>query len=79
VASRLRPEIDFGNGGTLPPDILVTSQRPDLVLINCQTGSIIIFELTCLWDSNVDRSHEYKCNKYSALITDLMANFKVEL
>ena len=33
-------------GTTIPPDILPTQQRPDLVLINPASKSIIIIELT---------------------------------
>ena len=38
---------------------------------------IIVFELTCPWDSNVARSHSYKEEKYAPLIADLARNFKV--
>jgi hypothetical protein len=62
---------DAGNGGTFPPDIIVTSQRPDLVLIDREKRLIIVFELTCPWDANINKDHTYKQNKYASLISDL--------
>ena len=55
------------HGGTIPPRVLVTALRPDLVILNELSREIIIFELTCPWDSHTDRSH----SKYAALIADL--------
>ena len=55
--------LSAGNGGTIPPDILVTNQRPDLVLVNRQSRKIVLFELTVPWDSNVDTSHDLKVRK----------------
>ena len=34
---------------------------------------IVVFELTCPWDSNIVRSHSYKSEKYAPLIADLTA------
>jgi hypothetical protein len=55
-----------GSGGTVPPDILVTSQRPDMVLINRKLRQIVVFEMTYPWDMNIDRSHGHKCQKYAS-------------
>ena len=60
-------------GGTIPPHIITTSQRPDLVIVNEKEKIVIIFELTVPWDSNVNSAHLYKQNKYSALKLDLQA------
>ena len=43
--------------------------------MNESRGEIIVFELTCPWDGNIDRSHAYKEEKYSALVADLSRNF----
>jgi hypothetical protein len=68
-----------GNGGTFPPNIIATSQRPDIV-INREGQQIIIFELTCPWDQNTDKMHTFKTDKYAALLNDLLhAGFKVDL
>ena len=39
---------------------------------------MLLFELTCPWDGNIDRSHGFKEERYSALVTDLSRNFRVK-
>ena len=65
------------HGGTIPPHILVTSLRPDIFIFNESTHTAIIFELTCPWDKNIDRSHSFKEEKYAPLSADLSSTFKV--
>ena len=65
------------HGGTIPPNILVTALRPDIFMLNEVSREVIIFELTCPWDSNIDRSHTYKEEKYAPLVADLSRDFKV--
>ena len=65
------------HGGVIPPRILITSLRPDLFLVNETSKVIIVFELTCPWDSNIARSHSFKEDKYAPLIADLSRNFSV--
>ena len=74
-----RPGYQAPHGGTIPPHILTTSFRPDLVLIDEAAREIVIFELTSPWDSNIARSHSYKEDKYAPLVADLACNFKVSL
>ena len=62
-----------GGGGTIPPHVTTTSQRPDLVIVNEREKQIIIFELSVPWDSNINSAHLFKLNKYSALKLDLQA------
>ena len=62
-------------GGSIPPHILVTNQKPDIVIINESLGEIIIFELTCPWDGNIARSHTFKEEKYAPLVADLSQRF----
>ena len=65
------------HGGTVPPHVLVTNVRPDIVLVNETARKIIIFELTCPWDSNIIRSHTFKEGKYAPLVADLSQRFSV--
>ena len=65
------PRFQAPHGGTIPPHILVTALKPDIVVFNDQTKEVIVFELTCPWDSNISRSHAFKSEKYSSLIADL--------
>ena len=67
-----------GNGGTIPPDILVTTQRPNIFLVNRNLRKVILFELTVPWDTNVVSSHDLKVNKYGPLVNDLSREFRVE-
>ena len=71
------PGYQAPHGGTIPPHILVTSLRPDLFIVNEITRTAIIFELTCPWDRNIDRSHSYKEEKYAPLSADLSVAYKV--
>ena len=36
-----------------------------------------MFELTCPWDSNIVRSHDFKSEKYAPLIADLSQRYVV--
>ena len=69
------PGYQAPHGGTVPPHILVTALKPDIVIISEQSEEVIILELTCPWDSNISRSHTFKSEKYSPLITDLSHQF----
>ena len=71
------PGYQAPHGGVIPPDILVTTLKPDLFLVNASLSVIIFFELTCPWDDNILRSHEFKDRKYAPLIADLSRHFKV--
>ena len=63
-------------GGSIPPNILVTALRPDIFIVDEASRIAVVFELTCPWDTNINRSHEYKENKYAPLVADLSARFK---
>ena len=52
------PGFQSAHRGVFPPHIIVTPLRPDLVLINESARMIIVFELTCPWERNIDRDHE---------------------
>ena len=38
-----------------------------------------MFELTCPFDTNIERSHDFKREKYAPLVEDLSRNYKVFL
>ena len=56
---------------TIPTDILITSQRPDLVVIDQALKKILILELTVPYDINVDSAHDRKIKRYENLVRDL--------
>ena len=65
------PGFQAPHGGTIPPHVLVTSLKPDIVIVSSVSQEVIVFELTCPWDSNITRSHNFKSEKYAPLIADL--------
>ena len=68
------PGFQAPHGGTIPPHILVTALRPDIVIFSETSQEIVLFELTCPWDSNIVRSHDFKSEKYAPLVADLSGN-----
>ena len=66
-------------GGSIPPHVLVTNQKPDIFIINESSREAVVFELTCPWDGNISRSHSYKEEKYAPLIADLSRRYKTYL
>ena len=65
-------------GCTIPPSILPTAQRPDLVII--KDKHILIFELTVPFELNITNAHQNKLNRYASLKNDLESrNYTVDL
>ena len=65
------------HGGVIPPHLLVTNLKPDLFIVNESTNIAVLLELTCPWDSNITRSHDFKQEKYAPLVNDLSNRFTV--
>ena len=61
-------------GGTIPPDVLVTQARPDLVLLNRHEKIICLLELTCSFERNSEAANIRKSLRYAALKSDLEQN-----
>ena len=59
------------NGSTIPPDILVTLSRPDLVIVNRSNKTVDILELTCSFERNILAAHQRKTTKYISLKADI--------
>jgi hypothetical protein len=59
------------NGGTVPPNILPTSQRPDLVIVDNGQKCIHVVELTIPFEMNIASAHNRKTERYSSLISDI--------
>ena len=71
------PGFEALHGGTIPPYILVTNLRPDLFIVSENLQRAIVIELTCPWDTNIQRSHTYKQEKYAPLVADLSQRLTV--
>ena len=68
------------NVRTIPLNILPTTDRPDLVIIDYKKKDIIVFELTVPFEPNISKSHCRKQNKYAALAKDVkQAGFNCQL
>ena len=59
------------NGGTIPPDVITTQLKPDLVILNRSEKTIFLLELTCSFETNIEAANLRKMTKYSALKSDL--------
>ena len=57
-------------GGSIPPELCVTVQKPDIVIIDKQKKEIHLFELTCPCEENIEYWHQEKSKKYAHFITD---------
>ena len=58
-------------GGTIPPSIISTSQKPDIVVLEPSTKKITIIELTVPFETNIDTAHARKVDKYASLVNDI--------
>ena len=65
------------HGGVIPPHIHVTNLKPDLFLVDEVGKVVVMLELTCPFDTNIERSHDFKREKYAPLVEDLSRNYKV--
>jgi hypothetical protein len=62
------------DGGSIPADVMVQAQRPDLVIIDRSVHGrhrIALVELTCPWDTDAKRAKECKTARYADLKTAL--------
>ena len=61
------------NGVTIPPDILTTSSKPDLVLVDRSANPIRVdlVELTVPWDSGAEGARLRKEVRYASLVEDI--------
>ena len=63
------------NGGTMPPDLVLTEQIPDLVIIDRSNtpAKVLLIELTVPWDSanSFKAAEERKTARYERLAGDL--------
>ena len=58
-------------GGTLPPEIIVSTLKPDIVIIDNKKKQIKIFELTVPGESRISEAHRLKSEKYQHFSSDI--------
>ncbi len=56
---------------TIPPDVMPTIQRPDMVLLDKANKEIILIELTVCFESGTERAECRKLDRYASLMIDL--------
>ena len=56
---------------TIPPDILVTNQRPDLTIIDREAKQLVILELSIPFETNLHAARERKADRYAPLLAGL--------
>ncbi|KAJ8010190.1 hypothetical protein DPEC_G00072420 [Dallia pectoralis] len=61
---------DLGQQLNFPPEIAVTTLRPDLVLWSPSLKSVYIIELTVPWESSTEEAYERKKLRYTDLAAD---------
>ena len=64
------------NGVTIPPDVAMTAQKPDLVIINRKLKEVKLVELTVPWDTtaNMTAALKRKTERYEELATTIQGN-----
>ena len=65
------PGHETSNGGLLPPSIVVTNLKPDIVIIDDNKKEATIFELPCPMECNINKQHTYKADNYAHFETDI--------
>ena len=58
-------------GGSIPPEVGVTTLKPDIVILNDQEKTIHLFELSCPSEKNIEQRHTQKTKKYTYFINDI--------
>ena len=58
-------------GGSIPPELCVTTLKPDIVILDDKAKTIHMFELTCPSEHNIEQRHTEKSNKYAHFTTDI--------
>jgi hypothetical protein len=58
-------------GGTIPSSLLVTTKKPDIVIVDQKSKSVNIFELTVPGEARLDTAHNLKMESYSHFTTDI--------
>ena len=67
------PGHEAAGGGTIPPEVCVTNLKPDIVIIDKVKKELHIFELTCPLETNIEKRHLDKQNKYAHFVKDITA------
>ena len=59
---------------TVPTSIATTNLIPDICVYLKELSKVVIIELTVPFETNINKAHENKSNKYAPLMNDIIAN-----
>ena len=60
-------------GGTVPPNITITTLKPDIVIVDSKKKTVSIFELTVPGEARISEAHRLKYEKYQHFQNDINA------
>ena len=60
------------DGGTIPPEFMITTLKPDIVIIDEKSKIFEIFELTVPGELRISAAHNLKLEKYQHFSTDIL-------
>ena len=61
----------MAGNGTIPLEACVTSEKPDIVIIDQKRKTLDIFELTVPFERNIEVRHREKSDKYAHFVQDI--------
>ena len=64
--------VDLKKKLVFPQDIVITTQRPDMVLLSRKSKRVFLIELTVPWEDRLQLSHLLKKDKYQDLVDEAM-------
>ena len=65
------PGHQASNGGSLPPSMIVTNLKPDIVILDEKNKKAVSYEMTVPFETNIHKQHKYKSDKYAHFETDI--------
>ena len=61
----------MAGNGSIPPEICITNEKPDIVIIDEKRKTLDIFELTVPFEKNIEERNIFKNNKYAHFVVDI--------
>ena len=65
---------DLDSSLAIPPFLALTQLRPDVIIFSPSTKTVIILELTCPCEENMETWHSRKKDKYVSLCSEIKRN-----
>ena len=65
--------VDLDKQLKFPSEICETSRRPDIVIYSLEIKTVILVELTCPSEENIEIRHQEKLERYEELVAECTA------